>query len=181
MESVKVKQDNAIASMKGALGYTNDMAAPRITKVVVSTGTGRAIKLDRKRNEFIAERLARITGQKVAIKPAKKSIASFKLREGDPIGLAVTLRGQRMYDFLDRLINVAVPRIRDFRGFDKTSIDAVGNLTLGIREHNIFPETADEEFKDVFGLAITIVTTATTKAAAEALFREIGIPFKKEE
>lgn len=179
MKLVKEKQNISFKGLKDTFGYKNVMASPSISKVVVSVGTGSGIKRDRKYNDFISERLATITGQKPAARGAKKSIATFKLREGDVIGQVVTLRGKRMYDFLDRLINVAVPRMRDFRGFDVESIDAVGNLTLGIKEHNIFPETADEELKDVFGLAITIVTSAKSKDEAEAFLRFIGIPFKK--
>ncbi len=179
MKSIKEKQQAAREVLKGTLGRTNLMAVPKITKVIVSAGTGKAMKNDRTRNEFIAGRLGTITGQKPAIRTAKQSIASFKLREGEPIGLMTTLRGKRMYDFLDRFFNIAVPRIRDFRGFSPKSIDAVGNMTLGIREHNIFPETADEEFKDVFGMAVTIVTTAKNKDEAKALFTELGVPFKK--
>lgn len=134
---------------------------------------------DKNKNTFIADRLARITGQKPATRQAKKSIAQFKVREGEPIGLSTTLRGEKMYSFIDKLVNIALPRTKDFRGIDPKIIDTIGNLTLGIREHTIFPETGDEELKDVFGLAITIVTTAKTKAEAKALFDVIGMPFKK--
>lgn len=106
------------------------------------------------------------------------SIATFKLREGDTVGLAATLRGSRMYDFLDKLIHVAIPRTRDFRGLPATAIDEMGNLTIGIKEHTIFPETSDEDIKDVFGLAVTVVTTAKTKAEAEMFFRHLGMPLR---
>ena len=159
------------------LGIKNPMALPSIVKVVVSSGTGKA--KDKKVNELIVDRLAKITGQKPSLREAKKSIATFKLREGHVIGAAVTLRGARMFGFLDKLINVAVPRMRDFRGFSITSIDEMGNLTLGLKEQTIFPETTDEELRDVFGLAITIVTTARNKKEAEVLFKLLGIPFKK--
>jgi len=181
MDSIKEKQSKSFKALQSAFGYANVMASPRIVKVVVSSGTGTAAKNDKKRNEFIGERLSVITGQKASSRGAKKSIASFKLREGDPIGFSVTLRGHRMYEFLDRLFNVAVPRIRDFQGFSPKSIDDMGNITFGITEHSVFPETADEELKNVFGIAVTIVTTARTKAEAEAFFREVGIPLKKEE
>jgi large subunit ribosomal protein L5 len=125
--------------------------------------------------------LLSLTGQKPSPRPAKKSVAAFKLREGETIGWVVTLRKQRMYDFLDRFFNIAVPRTRDFRGFSRKSIDEIGNITLGIKEHIIFPETAQEEAKDIFGLAVTIVTTAKNKEQADAFFEALGIPFKREE
>ncbi len=179
MKTVKEKQTTSFDTLKGAFGYTNKMASPRLVKVVVSSSFGRAN--DRKgKMELVADRLSKITGQKTSVRPAKKSIASFKLRQGDPIGLSVTLRGDRMYAFLDKLFNIAVPRMRDFRGFDKKSVDAIGNLSLGITEHTIFPETADEDLRDVFGLAVTIVTTAKTRDEAEKFFEIIGVPFKKE-
>ena len=179
MESIKQKDKKSFPALKNAFGYSNIMESPHVVKVVVSSGTGSGSKNDKNRNTLIADRLAKITGQKVALRGAKKSIASFKLRQGDPVGFSVTLRGQRMYDFLDRLINVAIPRTRDFRGYDVRSIDEMGNITLGIPEHSIFPETADEELKDVFGLSVTIVSTAKNKEEAEAFFRSIGIPLKK--
>ncbi len=177
MQTVKEKQNKAFASLKDALGATNTMAIPRLSKVVVSTGVGSA--KDKNKVELIQDRLVKITGQKSAPRGAKKSIASFKLREGQIIGFQVTLRGQRMYDFLDRLINVALPRTRDFRGINRSSIDPMGNITIGIKEHTIFPETADEEARDVFSLAVTIVSTAKNKKDAETFFEYIGIPFKK--
>lgn len=163
--------------LKKELGRDNDLALPKITKVVVSSGTGKA--KDKKRNELVADRLAKITGQKASPRGAKQSIAAFKLREGDIIGYAVTLRGARMWSFLDRLINVAIPRMRDFKGLSEGSIDEIGNLTLGFKEQTIFPETADEDLRDVFGLSVTIVTTAKTKTEAVALFRALGFPFKR--
>lgn len=164
-------------ALKDTFSYKNVMQAPRVEKVVVSTGTGRVD--DKHKIELIQDRLAKITGQKPSPRPAKKSIASFKLREGDIIGYQVTLRGARMNHFLDKLIHVALPQTRDFRGLKTTAIDDMGNITLGIKEHTIFPEAADEELKDVFSLAITIVTTAQTKAEAEALLRHIGLPLQK--
>lgn len=176
MISVKEKQNNAFEALKDVVGITNKVAMPRLSKIVVSVGTG-SLK-DKNKAEIIQDRLAKITGQKASPRPAKKSIASFKLREGQIIGYQVTLRGQRMYDFLDRLINVALPRTRDFRGITRESIDPMGNITLGIKEHSIFPETADEEIKDVFSLAITLVTTAQDRKTAEKYFEHIGIPFR---
>jgi len=177
MESVKEKQKKAFKELKGAFGYTNSMAAPKIIKVVVSSSTGSS--KDRKRNDLVVDRMSKITGQAPALRGAKKSIATFKLREGDKIGVATTLRGERMFGFLDKLINVAIPRTRDFRGLDKKGIDEMGNYTMGIKEHTIFPEASDEDLKDVFGMSITIVTTAKSREEAQAFLELIGVPFKK--
>jgi len=179
MESITAKQIKAFDAMKDAFGYTNKMAVPKVTKVVVSVGTGKKIKGDKKANELIANRLAAITGQKAAIRGAKKSIATFKTRIGDPIGLVVTLRGKKMVSFLDKLVNIALPRTKDFRGVNRSSVDKMGNMTMGIKEHTIFPETADEDLKDVFGLAITVTTTAKTRDEALAFFEILGFPLKK--
>jgi large subunit ribosomal protein L5 len=170
---------NAFESLKDTFAYKNKMQAPRLTKVVVSVGTGRV--QDKHREALIRDRLAQITGQYAAPRAAKKSIASFKLREGEIIGYQVTLRGTRMFHFMDKLIHVAIPQTRDFRGLKTTAIDEMGNITLGIKENTIFPECGDEEIKDVFSLAITIVTTAKTKAEAEAFLRHIGLPLQKTE
>ena len=155
------------------------MAAPKLMKVIVSSGTGSAMKKDNKRNDLVADRMAKITGQKPSPRGAKQSIATFKIRQGDPVGITVTLRGPRMYAFLEKFFNIAIPRTKDFRGYNASSVDDIGNLTLGIKEHTIFPETADEDIKDVFGLAVTIVTSAKTKAEGTAFFELIGVPFKK--
>ncbi len=162
-----------------ALGYKNKLAAPRLTKIVVSSATGSAMKKDREKNTTISDRLAKITGQRPTVRAAKQSVASFKIREGDKIGVAVTLRGPRMYHFLDKLIHIALPRTKDFRGIDPKAVDSIGNMTIGIKEHTIFPETSDEDLRDVFGLAVTIVSTAKSKADALAFFTHLGIPFKK--
>ncbi len=180
MESVKQKDKKVFDALKDKFGYINKLQAPKLEKIVVSTGTGRKIKMDKKINDFIGDRLAKITGQKPSVRAAKKSNAGFKLRQGEPIGLAVTLRGDQMYNFVDKFINIAVPRTKDFRGFKREAIDAMGNLTLGIKEHTIFPETGNEELKDVFSFAITFVTSAKTKDEARAYFDFIGLPFKKD-
>ena len=177
MIKLKEKIDKVGLELKKELGVKNAMALPHLVKVVINSGTGKA--KDKKRNELVEGRLAKITGQKPAPRGAKKSIASFKVRQGDVVGYAVTLRGPRMYDFLDLLLNVAIPRLRDFRGYDPKIIDEAGNLTLAIKEHIAFPQTADEELKDVFGLAITIVTTAKDKKSDLAFFQAIGFPFKQ--
>lgn len=172
----KLKQQTAFETLSEKFGYKNRMASPRITKVIVSTGVGK--KRDKAQLALVSDRLAKITGQKASPRPSKTSIAQFKMREGDIVGYQVTLRGARMYDFLDKLIHIALPRTRDFRGIPPTAIDDMGNITIGIKEHTIFPETSDEDLKDVFGVAITIVTTAKTKAEADGFFRHLGIPFR---
>ena len=175
--TIQEKSLKTFETMKGQYGYTNVMQAPKITKVVISSTTG-SIK-DPKKKALIGDRLTKITGQKATPKAAKKSIAQFKVREGDAVGYQITLRGARMYDFLNKIVDIALPRTRDFRGIDKKSVDQMGNYTLGIKEHTVFPETADEEIKDVFGFAATIVTTAQSKEETLALLTYLGFPFKK--
>ena len=177
--SVAEKQKLAFEKLSKEFGYKNIMAAPHLVKVTVSVATGSAMKRDKKRNDLVMDRLSKITGQKATIRKAKMSVASFKTREGDPIGVAVTLRGARMIGFLDKVLNVSLPRTKDFRGLNRTSVDDIGNMTFGIKEHTIFPEIKDEELKDVFGMAITMGTTAKTKEEATKFFELIGIPFKK--
>ena len=174
MSITKQRQQSAYLALAETFGYTSSMQSPRISKAVISSGVGR--KRDKKQLEIIEDRLAKITGQKPSPRPVRTSIASFKVREGDTVGLQVTLHGARMYDFLDKLIHIALPRTRDFRGLSAKAIDDMGNLTIGIKEHTIFPETSDEDLKDVFGFAVTIVTTAHTKGEAEAFFRHLGMP-----
>ncbi len=178
-KTILEKQAEAFEVMKAKEGYKNTLQAPRLVKTVVSVGTG-SMK-DKKKLELVADRLMKITGQKPAPRAAKKSIASFKLRQGEPVGLQVTLRGARMQGFLEKLINVALPRTKDFRGVSARAIDEMGNMTFGIKEHTVFPETSDEELKDVFGLGITVVTTAKNKAEAKSFFDHLGVPFAKVE
>ena len=178
--TVKEKEEGIFDKMKDTFHYKNNMAAPKMVKMVLNVGTGTAVKKDKNKNDAIGERLAKITGQKGALRGAKQSIASFRVRQGDPIGIIITLRGKRMYAFLEKLINIALPRTKDFRGINPGAVDNVGNLTLGIKEHTIFPETADEDIKDVFGLAITLVSTAKNKKEGKTFFELLGIPFKKE-
>ena len=177
METVQTQMKTVFDSLKGEFKYNNVNEAPKVEKVVVSVGTGRVD--DKQKIALIQDRLAKITGQKAAPRQARQSIASFKLREGDVIGYQVTLRGKRMEDFLNKLIHVAIPQTRDFRGLKTSSIDDMGNYTIGIKEHTIFPETHDEDIKDVFGMSVTLVTTANTKPEAEALLRHIGMPLQK--
>ena len=176
MSLTKDRQKNIFSSIKEKFNYTNVSQSPRIEKVSVSVGVGST--KDKKKVETIIDRLTKITGQKPSARPAKKSIATFKLREGDIVGYQVTLRGNRMYDFLDKLIHVALPRTRDFRGIKPTSIDEMGNISIGIKEHTIFPETTDEEIRDVFGFTVTITTSAHTKEEVEGLLRGIGFPLQ---
>lgn len=159
------------------MGYTNPMQVPKVTKIIVSTGVG-AIK-DKKRLDMIVDRLARLTGQHPAPRGAKKSIANFKIRMGDVAGYQVTLRGARMQSFLDKLIHIVLPRMKDFRGIPLKSIDEMGNITIGLKEHIVFPETSDEESKDIFGLAVTITTTAKNRKEAESFLRHLGLPLQK--
>ena len=177
MTSLKEKYEKVLPALTKTLGLKNKLAAPRLIKVTIAVGTGK--RREKKQQELIADRLMKITGQKTAWRGAKKAIASFKVRQGEPIGFLVTLRGQRMYRFLDKLLQVALPRMRDFRGFEESVLDETGNLTIGLREHTIFPETADEDLKDVFGLAITLTTTAGTRPRGLALFRALDFPFRK--
>jgi large subunit ribosomal protein L5 len=176
MMLTKEKVEKSFEALSEQFGYTNKMRAPKIVKIVVSSGVGKA---DKVKKQVVESRLARITGQKPSPRAAKASIAQFKMREGDIVGYQVTLRGARMYDFLDKLIHIALPRTRDFRGLSAGALDEMGNLTIGIRDNTIFPEASDEDLKDVFGLAITIVTTAKSKEESEAFFRHLGVPFRK--
>ena len=176
---VKEKQEASFATLAKQFGYKNKLAAPRLVKVTVSVATGTAMKKDKKRNDLVIDRLTKITGQRPTLRKAKQAVASFKTRIGDPIGVAVTLRGARMFGFLDKVLNVSLPRTKDFRGLNRTSVDNIGNMTFGIKEHTIFPEIKDEELKDIFGMAITLGTTAKTAEEATKFFEFIGIPFKK--
>jgi large subunit ribosomal protein L5 len=160
-------------------GYSSVMQAPRVEKVTVNMGCGDA-KQDSKLLAAAAEQLATITGQKPNVRRARKSIAQFKVREGMPVGVAVTLRGERSYEFLDRLMSVAIPRIRDFRGLNPRSFDGRGNYSLGVREQIIFPEVDYDEVDHVRGLDITITTSATSDAESFALLEAMGMPFSKE-
>ena len=167
------------AQLQSQLGLPNVMQVPGFEKIVVNMGVGDAI-VQAKLLESAVEDLAIITGQKPLITRAKKSIANFKIREGNPIGAKVTLRGDRMWEFLDRLINLAVPRIRDFRGLPTRSFDGRGNYTFGVTEQLIFPEIDYDKVDTVRGMDITIVTTATTDAEARALLDAFGFPFRRE-
>lgn len=177
--TIKEKENSFFENNKTVFNYKNKMAAPKLQKVVLNVGTGTLIKRDKNKNDFISDRLTKISGQKPALRGAKKSISSFKVRQGDAIGVMVTLRSKRMYAFLEKLINIALPRTKDFRGISTTTVDNIGNLTIGIKEHTIFSETADEDIKDVFGLSITIVSSAKNYKEGFAFYQTLGVPFKK--
>ncbi len=167
-------------ALRKEFGIANVMAIPKISKITVNVGVGKASK-----NSGVVEKIERdiamLTGQKPSARKAKKSIASFKLREGTVVGYTVTLRGTRMYDFLDRFMSLALPLSRDFRGIDPKNFDRDGNLNIGIREHSIFPEVNLENVKDIFSLQVTITTTAKNREQGIALLRGFGFPLKKEE
>src|SRR3989338_5089232 len=166
-----------VPAMLVKFGYKNVMQVPKVNKVVLNIGTGRYVK-DEKMLEKIEKDLSLLTGQKPVPTIAKKSIASFKIREGMKIGYKVTLRKSKMYDFIDRLISIALPRTRDFRGLDQKSFEK-GVLNIGISEHSIFPEIHFESLKDVFGLEIAVVTSAKKKEEADELLKLLGFPLKK--
>jgi len=180
MARLKTKYDDTIRpALIERFGYSSPMQAPKIEKITVNMGVGEA-KQDSKMLEQAQTELATITGQKPNVRRARKSIAAFKLREGMPVGLSVTLRGDRGYEFLDRLTSVAIPRIRDFRGLKATSFDGRGNYSLGIKEQVIFPEIDYDSVVNVRGLDITITTSAATDEEAYALLRAFGMPFANE-
>jgi large subunit ribosomal protein L5 len=171
-------QNEVRKKLQDEFQITNPMAVPKIEKVVLNMGMGEAIA-NAKILDTAVEELTTITGQKPVVTKAKKSIASFKLREGQSIGTMVTLRGEKMYEFLDRLINIALPRVRDFRGVPTKSFDGRGNYTLGVRDHLIFPEIDAGKVDKSKGMNITIVTTAKDDEQARSLLRELGLPFAK--
>lgn len=178
MKSVKDRyKDNAIPSMLEKFGYGNYLAVPKIDKVVINTGIGKLLKEGEKVEEVISA-LKEITGQKPIKTKAKKAISGFKIREGLEIGAKATLRGKRMWDFINRLVNITLPRIRDFQGIDEKSIDEQGNLNLGIKEQVVFPEIMPEKIRNLFGLEISITTTAKNKKEGKELFKSLGFPIK---
>ena len=175
---LKVRYDEQLrAQLKDELGLPNIMMVPRLEKIVLNSGVGRATQ-QASLLEGAQKDLELITGQKPVVTRAKKSIASFKLREEQPIGVKVTLRGDRMYEFLDRLISITIPRIRDFRGFSPKAFDGRGNYSMGIKEQIVFPEIDFDKISQIRGLDITITTTAATDDQGRALLRAFGFPFK---
>ena len=168
--------DTIRAALKEDFGYKSEMQLPRLDKIVLNMGVGEAVK-DTKKVKQAAEELSLIAGQKAVITYAKKSIAGFRVREEMPLGCKVTLRGDRMYDFMDRLINIALPRVRDFRGVKPTSFDGRGNYAMGLKEHIVFPEINFDKVDEVLGMDIIICTTATTDAVAKSLLKHFNMPF----
>ncbi|KKU93458.1 MAG: 50S ribosomal protein L5 [Parcubacteria group bacterium GW2011_GWA2_50_10] len=174
---------DVVPAMIKKFGYKSVMAVPRPEKVVLNTGFGKLIAArtedeQRKTLEAIGKDMSDIAGQRISLTRAKRSIAGFKIREGMPVGAKVTLRGARMYEFLDRLIHVVLPRSRDFRGLPVSSVDEKGNMAVGIREHIFFSEISPEKVKDIFGLQVTIATTAKSKEKGLELFRLLGFPIR---
>lgn len=174
---LKAEYKTAIrAALKEEFGYKNDMQIPRLDKIVLNMGVGEAVK-DTKKVKAASEDLSTIAGQKAVITKAKKSIAGFRVREEMPLGTKVTLRGDKMYEFLDRLVNVALPRVRDFRGVKATSFDGRGNYAMGLKEHIVFPEIEFDKVDEVLGMDIIICTNAKTDAEAKSLLKHFNMPF----
>jgi large subunit ribosomal protein L5 len=176
-KSVKEIQKEIYDAMKTEFGYKNRMQLPKIQKVIISSGVGSTS--DKNKAKLVGEKLALIAGQKPSTQLAKKSIAGFKVREGQLSGYRSTLRGEMATNFVDKLIHIALPRTKDFRGLSIGSADEMGNYTLGIKENTIFPETSDQDIKDIFGLSVTIVTSAKNKKEVISFLEKIGMPFKK--
>lgn len=171
-------KERVVKALKEEFGYKNVMEVPKLKKIVVSRGVGAAVA-DKKLIEHAVDELTNITGQKAVATVSKKDVAAFKLRKGMPIGAKVTLRGERMYEFLDRLITTALPRVRDFQGIRTTGFDGRGNYSLGVTEQIIFPEINIDRINRINGMDITFVTTAATDKEAKSLLTELGLPFKK--
>ncbi|HHT9133321.1 MAG TPA: 50S ribosomal protein L5 [Candidatus Avalokitesvara rifleensis] len=174
---LKLYKEKIVPEMVKKYGYKNVMAVPRISKIVVNMGVGKALE-NKKCLEDAQKQLGLITGQKPVVTKAKKSLAEFKLRKGNPIGCKATLRGVRMYEFLDRLVNVTLPRIKDFRGLSSKGFDEAGNYTLGIHEQLVFPEISPEDVEFVQGMDITIVISGKQKERSKELLRILGTPFR---
>ncbi|MBL30806.1 MAG: 50S ribosomal protein L5 [Flavobacteriaceae bacterium] len=174
----KEYNETIINSLKKEFNYSNVMQVPKLTKIVVSRGVGSAVS-DKKQIDYAIDELTQITGQKAIATLSKKDVASFKLRKGMPIGAKVTLRGERMFEFLDRLVTFALPRVRDFQGVKSSGFDGRGNYNLGITEQIIFPEIDIDKVNKIGGMDISFVTTAKTDKEAKSLLNEMGVPFKK--
>ena len=170
--------ERVISALKEEFGYKNVMQVPKLEKVVISKGVGAAVA-DKKLIDYAVDELTKISGQKAISTLSKKDVAAFKLRKGMPIGAKVTLRGEKMYEFLDRLITAALPRVRDFGGIKATGFDGRGNYNLGVTEQIIFPEIDIDKVNKISGMDITFVTSATTDKEAKSLLTELGLPFKK--
>ena len=171
-------KDKVVSTLTEEFGYKNVMQVPKLTKIVISRGVGAAVA-DKKLVDYAVEEITKISGQKAVATISKKDVATFKLRKGMPIGAKVTLRGEQMYEFLDRLVTSALPRVRDFNGIKANGFDGRGNYNLGITEQIIFPEINIDKIKKIEGMDITFVTTAQTDKEAKSLLTELGLPFKK--
>jgi large subunit ribosomal protein L5 len=179
-KSIKEKYNKEVISkMKEQFGFKSDLQVPRVEKVVVNVGIGKFIK-DSALVEDVKKTITVIAGQKPVMAQAKKSIAGFKIREGQEVGMKVTLRGKRKWDFIEKLVSVAIPRVRDFQGIKESAVDAGGNFNLGIKEHIIFSEIMPESVKNIIGLQVNITTTAKNREEGLALFRLMGFPLKKD-
>jgi large subunit ribosomal protein L5 len=174
----KIYREKIVPELKQSLGLKNTMQVPRIMKITVNMGVGEAVA-DKKVMDAATADMAKITGQKAAVTKAKKSVATFKVRDGQAIGCKVTLRGARMYEFLDRLVNIAIPRIRDFRGISSRSFDGRGNYSLGVKEQIIFPEIQYDQIDQIRGMDITISTSARDDKHGRALLEAFNFPFRK--
>ena len=180
MISLKEKyQKVVIPAMREKFGYKNNLAIPRLEKVVVNVGTGQGLK-DARFNEVVEDTFKRITGQRPIKLAAKKAISNFKIRQGLVVGMKTTLRGKRMNDFVEKLINITLPRVRDFQGLSPTAVDPSGNLNIGFREHIAFPEIKSDEVEKIHGLEVSIITTAKNQAEGLELLSLLGFPFRKE-
>lgn len=176
----KIYTEKAVPALKQELGIKNPMALPRIAKVVVNVGIGKVLK-DQKRVDEVIASLEAITGQKILLTKARKAIAGFKIREDLEVGARTTLHGKRMWDFLDRLFMIALPRVRDFQGVTMNSVDHSGNLNLGIKDHTIFSEIVPEKVQHIFSFQVNVVTTAKNSEEGRVLFRHLGVPFQQSE
>lgn len=180
MENLKIRfQNEMIPALKKELNIKNTMAVPKLTKVTLNIGLGTYIKSHGKDVGDVLENLAKISGQKPMVRKAKVAISNFKVRENDVVGTSVTLRGQRMYDFINKLVNIVFPRVRDFRGISPKSFDGKGNYTIGFKEHVVFPEISPDDISKIHGLEICISTTAKNNEEGLALLKILGFPFKK--
>lgn len=180
MMLIEQYQKKILPELKAELGLGNTLSVPRVTHVVINAGVGRLLQQQPKDLDRVVAALSAITGQKPIITRARQAISAFKIRAGQAVGVRVTLRGKRMYDFLDKLVNIALPRTRDFRGISRKGFDGQGNYSLGVREHIVFPEMAQEEADRYFGLQVTVATSAKDDNAAYLLLKKMGFPFPAE-
>lgn len=168
-----------VPELKKTLGLKNSLACPKVVRITINVGIGSYIQKHNKDFSKVVENITAIAGQKPVVVKAKKSISNFKIRQGDPSGVIVTLRGKRMYDFLNKLINIVFPRVRDFRGMSKKAFDGKGNYSIGFKEHIVFPEVAQDDMTKIHGVQVNIVTTAKTDKEGFELLKAFGFPFKK--